>query len=92
MRKLYVGNLSYRTTEAELEEHFSQAGEIESAVILMDRETGRSRGFGFVEFKTEAEAQDAMQRFNGQELGGRTLRVDLARERTERRRSYDRDY
>jgi RNA recognition motif-containing protein len=79
--RLYIGNLPYSTAEAELEELFMQAGEVTSAVIVTDRDTGRSRGFGFVEFATEAEAQEAIQKFNGVEFGGRTLRVDVARER-----------
>lgn len=82
MKRLYVGNLNYRTTEAELEEKFAEAGTIVSAVILTDRMTGRSRGFGFVEYETEDEAKSAMEMFNGQEFGGRTLRVDVARERS----------
>lgn len=86
MKKLYIGNLPYRTTEAELQELFGQAGEVTSLVIIMDRDTGRSRGFGFVEYATEEEAQEARQRFNGAEFGGRTLRVDEARQREERGR------
>ncbi len=85
MNRLYVGNLPYQTTDAELEEYFGQAGEVVSAVIITDRVTGRSRGFGFVEFATEEEAQEAKERFNGQDMGGRTLRVDEARERRSRR-------
>ena len=82
--RLYIGNLPYSTAEAELEELFMQAGEVTSAVIIMDRDTGRSRGFGFVEFATEADAQEAIQKLNGVEFGGRTLRVDVARERQPR--------
>lgn len=85
MKRLYIGNLPYNTTEADLHELFEQAGEVVSAVIVMDRDTGRSRGFGFVEFATEQEAQKAIQTLNGTEYGGRTLRVDEARERMERR-------
>ena len=81
MKKLYVGNLSYQTTEAELRTLFEQAGEIESVALITDRDTGRSRGFAFVEFATEEEAQAAQQRFDGMELGGRNLRVNEAQER-----------
>lgn len=88
MKKLYVGNLSYQTTESELQELFAEAGEIVSVTLITDRDTGRSRGFGFVEFATEAEAQEAKQRFNGHEFGGRNLKVDEARERAPRRSSY----
>ena len=88
MKRLYVSNLSYSTTEDELEELFSEAGEIVSVTILTDRDTGRSRGFGFIEFETEAQAQEARTRFNGVELGGRNLRVDVARERDSSRSRY----
>ena len=87
MKRLYVGNLPYTTTEAELQELFAQAGEVTSVVIVMDRDTGRSRGFAFVEFATDEEAQDAKQRFNGMEFGDRTLRVDAARERNDTQRT-----
>ncbi|MBN1286684.1 MAG: RNA-binding protein [Anaerolineae bacterium] len=93
LKRLYVGNLNYRTTEAELEAKFAEAGNVVSTVILTDRMTGRSRGFGFVEYETEEEAQAAMQMLNGQEFAGRTLRVDLARDRSNdapRRRSTNR--
>ncbi|MBD0369960.1 MAG: RNA-binding protein [Pyrinomonadaceae bacterium] len=82
--KLYVGNLSFRTTQEELRELFSQAGTVESASVIEDRETGRSRGFGFVEMATQEEAQAAIEQFNGKEFNGRNLTVNEARPRTER--------
>ncbi len=82
--KLYVGNLSFRTTSEELREMFSQAGTVESASIIEDRETGRSRGFGFVEMATPEEAQAAIAQFNGKELGGRNLTVNEAKPKTDR--------
>lgn len=85
VKKLFVGNLAFQVTEAELRELFEQAGEIESVNLITDRETGRSRGFAFVEYTTDEAAQEAIQRFNGTELGGRPLRVDEARERSSSR-------
>lgn len=81
--KLYVGNLSFRVTSDDLHEHFSQAGSVESANIVMDRETGRSRGFGFVEMSTEEDANNAIAQFNGQEYDGRNMVVNEARPREE---------
>ena len=81
-KKLFVGNLSFDTTSADLESLFSRAGTCESAAIITDRATGQSRGFGFVEMSTAGEAQKAIAAFNGQELQGRTLNVDEARERS----------
>ncbi|GAB4435384.1 MAG: RNA-binding protein [Anaerolineae bacterium] len=81
MKRLYVGNLPYQTTEADLHDLFSEAGEVVSVIIVANRDTGRSRGFGFVEFATEAEAEAARQRFDGFEYEGRTLRVDDAHDR-----------
>lgn len=83
-KKLYVGNLSFKTTEAALRELFSQVGEIVEANLITDRETGQSKGFGFVEMATEEAAQEAIKRFNGFELGDRTLTVNEARPREER--------
>ncbi|MBN1401414.1 MAG: RNA-binding protein [Anaerolineae bacterium] len=83
-KKLYVGNLSYDTTESTLESLFSQAGEVVEAAVVTDRETGRSRGFGFVEMADEAGAAAAIEQFNGRELDGRTIRVDEARPRRSR--------
>lgn len=82
--KLYVGNLSYDTREEQLRELFAQAGTVESVTIITDRGTGRSKGFGFVEMSSDAEAQDAISRFNGYTLDGRDLTVDEARPRRER--------
>jgi RNA recognition motif-containing protein len=82
--KLYVGNLSFRTTGDELRDMFAQAGEVESATIIEDRETGRSRGFGFVEMATPEGAAAAIEQFNGKDLGGRALTVNEARPKTDR--------
>ncbi len=82
--RLYVGNLSYQTTEDDLRQLFMGAGEVTSVAIIMERETGRSKGFAFVEMATEEEAQKAQQMFNGATLDDRTLRVDMARPREER--------
>lgn len=78
-KKLYVGGLSYDTTEDGLRETFSQAGTIESAVIIIDKMSGRSKGFGFVEMSSDEEAQKAIEMFNGKELDGRTITVNEAR-------------
>ena len=85
--KLYVGNLSYAVTEDELRELFAQAGNVTSVAVIKDRDTGQSKGFAFVEFSTQADAQKAINRFNGQKLGERTLTVNLARPKEERSRS-----
>lgn len=77
--KLYVGGLSYSTTENTLKDTFSQAGTVVSAVIIIDKMTGRSKGFGFVEMSTEEEAVKAIELFNGKELDGRTITVNEAR-------------
>ena len=82
--KLYVGNLNFRTTSEELRELFSQAGEVESASVIEDRDTGRSRGFGFVEMSSKEEGEAAIQQFNGRELGGRSLTVNEAKPREDR--------
>ncbi|HVF41554.1 MAG TPA: RNA-binding protein [Pyrinomonadaceae bacterium] len=82
--RLYVGNLNFRTTSDELREIFSQAGEVENASVVEDRDTGRSRGFGFVEMATQEGAAAAIEQFNGKEYGGRTLTVNEARPRVER--------
>lgn len=83
-KKLYVGNLSYNTTREQLQELFSQVGEVVEATIVNDRDTGRSKGFGFVEMATEEAAQEAINRFNGQSLDNRTMTVNEARPREER--------
>lgn len=80
-KKLYVGNLPFSTTDAELRELFEKHGAVASANVIMDRETGRSRGFGFVEFEDESAAQAALDALNGADLGGRPLRVNEAFER-----------
>ena len=82
--KLYVGNLSFSTSEADLEQLFSQAGTVESCRIVTDRDTGRSRGFAFVEYASQAEGQAAIQQFNGKELNGRALTVNEARPQEQR--------
>jgi len=82
--KLYVGNLSFRTTGDELRDLFSQAGEVESASVIEDRETGRSRGFGFVEMATPEGAAAAIEQFNGKDVGGRALTVNEARPKADR--------
>ncbi len=81
---IYVGNLSYGMSEGELRDAFAAFGEVASAKILMDRETGRSRGFGFVEMPNQAEAETAISNLNGKELSGRPLRVNEARPRERR--------
>lgn len=79
--KLYVGNLPFSATEEDLRELFEGHGTVESAAVISDRETGRSRGFGFVEMGSEGEAQSAIQALNGFDLDGRNLRVNEAQER-----------
>jgi cold-inducible RNA-binding protein len=78
-KKLYVGGLSYNTTQQGLQDAFAQAGTVQSAVIIMDKMTGRSKGFGFVEFESDDEANKAIDLWNGKELDGRTLTVNEAR-------------
>lgn len=82
---IYVGNLSYEVTDEDLREAFAAFGEVSSARVIRDRYSGRSRGFGFVEMPTDAEAQAAIQELNGKDLKGRALNVNKARPRTERR-------
>ncbi len=82
--KLYVGNLSYQTTEDELRELFSQAGDVTDVVIIKDRDTGNSKGFGFVTMNSQEGANQAVQQFNGYSLGNRELKVNAARPREER--------
>jgi RNA recognition motif-containing protein len=82
--KLYVGNLPFSASDASLREMFGQAGQVESARIITDRDTGRSKGFGFVEMSTEQEASEAIRKFNGTELDGRSLTVNEARPMTPR--------
>lgn len=80
-RKLFIGNLGFDVTSQDLEGLFAQAGSCESAAVITDRDTGRSRGFGFVEMGSNGEAQKAIQQFDGQEFKGRALKVNEARER-----------
>jgi len=82
--KLYVGNLAFQTSSEELQTLFAQAGTVESVSLIEDRETGRSRGFGFVEMSTKEEGAAAIQQFNGKDLGGRALNVNEARPREDR--------
>jgi RNA recognition motif-containing protein len=82
--KLYVGNLAFQTTSQELQELFSQAGTVESSSVVEDRDTGRSRGFAFVEMSTPEEANAAIEQFNGKEVGGRALKVNEAKPRENR--------
>jgi RNA recognition motif-containing protein len=90
--KLYVGNLSFRVTSEDLQEHFASAGAVESANVVYDRETGRSRGFGFVEMASEDEATNAIAQFNGTEYDGRNMVVNEARPRDDRPRGGGRNY
>ena len=83
-KKLYVGNMSYDTTQEQIRELFSQAGEVTEVSLITDRETGRPKGFGFVEMATEEGSQEAIKRFNGYMLGNRNLTVNEARPREER--------
>ena len=82
--KLYVGNLSFQTSSDDLQELFAQAGTVESASVVEDRDTGRSRGFGFVEMSSKEEGNEAIQKFNGYDLGGRALNVNEAKPREDR--------
>lgn len=83
-KKLYVGGLPYSVDNAGLEEMFSAAGVVVSAKVIMDRETNRSKGFGFVEMKTESEAEEAIKQFNGTDQGGHKITVNEARPERER--------
>ncbi len=82
--KLYVGNLSYNVTEEQLRELFGQAGKIKEIALIMDRDTRRPKGFGFVEMETQVEAQKAIEMFNDQELDGRRMTVNFARPKEDR--------
>ena len=90
--KLYVGNLAFQTTNQDLENLFGQAGTVQSASVVEDRETGRSRGFAFVEMSTNAEAAAAIDQFNGKEFGGRALKVNEAKPRENRGGSGGRNF
>lgn len=84
-KKLFVGNLPFKTTGDDLQSLFSTAGTCESASVIMDRETGKSRGFGFVEMASDGEAEAAIQSLNGSEMAGRKITVALANDRPQRR-------
>jgi cold-inducible RNA-binding protein len=86
-KKLYVGNLTYEVTDSDLSKLFGAHGTVESAQVIMDRDTGRSKGFGFVEMKADQEAQAAIDALNGKEVNGRALTVNEARPKTEGGRS-----
>lgn len=77
--KLYVGNLAYSVRDEDLRQHFSSFGQVESAKVMMERDTGRSKGFGFVEMSTSDESEAAIRGLNGQNMGGRDLTVNIAR-------------
>jgi len=83
-KKLYVGNLAFQTTTQDLQQLFAQAGSVESAQIIEDRDTGRSKGFAFVEMSTDDEAAAAIEQFNGKEVAGRALKVNEARPKENR--------
>jgi RNA recognition motif-containing protein len=89
-KKLYVGGLPYSTSNDELKAHFSAAGEVSSATIIMDKMTNRSKGFGFVEFENDADAEQAISMFDGKDFGGRKLTVNEARPMEERPRNFQR--
>ncbi len=89
-KKLYVGNLPYDNTDDALKDTFSAAGNVDSAVVIKDRMTGRSKGFGFVEMSNDEEAQKAIEMFNGKDFGGRALTVNEARPLEERPRRENR--
>jgi RNA recognition motif-containing protein len=82
--KLYVGNLAFQTSSDDLQQLFAQAGTVESASVVEDRDTGRSRGFGFVEMSSKEEGEAAIQKFNGTEVNGRSLNVNEAKPRENR--------
>jgi len=92
-KKLYVGSLSYDTTEDTLKDAFSQAGTVESATVIMDKMTGRSKGFGFVEMASDEEAQKAIEMLNGKEIDGRAVVVNEARPMEDRpKRNFNRGF
>ncbi len=88
--KLYVGNLSYTTSEADLKTLFDKAGQVASVALIKDRDTGSSKGFAFVEMSTQVEVEKAITMFNGFNLDNRELKVNLAKPREDRRRGFNR--
>lgn len=90
--QIYVGNMSYRSSEESIKDLFGQFGEVKSVKLITDRETGRAKGFGFVEMTSDSEANEAIESLNGKEFDGRTLRINEAKPRPERserpRRAY----
>lgn len=89
--KLYVGNLPYGITDDQLSEHFAQFGTVVSAAVISDRDTGRSKGFGFVEFEDDAQAQKAIEELHGKDFQGRNIVVNVARPREPRRDNFNRN-
>jgi RNA recognition motif-containing protein len=87
--KLYVGNLPYAATEDDVKNHFSQAGTVTSVALIVDRASGRAKGFGFVELSTAEEAQKAISMFNGQDFMGRAITVNVAKPREDKPRNYN---
>ena len=87
--KLYVGNLSFETSGETLRQHFAQAGTVETATVVEDRDTGRSRGFGFVEMSSKEEGEAAIAQFNGNDLTGRNLTVNVAKPRESRNEGFN---
>ncbi len=87
MKKLFVGNLPYKTTDSDLKDMFSKAGEVSDAVVIMSKEDGRSKGFGFVSFENDAEADAAIDMWNGKDIEGRALTVNEARPKEDRPRN-----
>ena len=84
MTNIYVGNISFQTSDSDLEQLFAEYGQVDRANVVMDRQTGRSRGFGFVEMANDAEAQKAITELNGKDIGGRALTVNIAKPRADR--------
>ena len=85
MMKIYVGNLSFEATEEQLRDLFGAHGDVQSVAIIRDRDTGRSRGFGFIEMSDDSEGRTAIEKVSGTDLGGRTLNVNEARPKSDRR-------
>lgn len=89
-KKIYVGNLTFSVDDPSLGEHFGQFGTVNSAKVIMDRDTGRSKGFGFVEMSTDEEAKEAISKLDGTEFEGRTIRVNEAKDQGPRRKDFHR--